>query len=112
MTLLYTFPTQFDAIYANRTLKEAGLDSQLMPVPRTVSASCGVCVVLPAEDQERIPAELWEKVRIDGVFLRTEGGWRPAVSEESRPPQGGGEREEEGGSADALRPEGPCRGPQ
>ena len=27
-----------------QTMKEAGLDSQLMPVPRTVSASCGVCV--------------------------------------------------------------------
>ena len=81
MTLLYTFPSQFDAIYANRTMKEAGLDSQLMPVPRTVSASCGVCVTLPAEDWGRIPVARWEKVRVDGVFLQTEAGWQPAGPE-------------------------------
>ena len=44
MLYLMTFSSHFDAIFANRTLKSAGLDVRLMPVPRAVSASCGTCV--------------------------------------------------------------------
>ena len=47
MLYLMTFSSHFDAIFANRTLKSAGLDVRLMPVPRAVSASCGTCVCFP-----------------------------------------------------------------
>ena len=78
MTLLYTFSSQFDAIYANRSMQEAGIHSRLMPVPRSLSASCGTCVTLPAGEEALIPPALWTKVQADGAFLQDGPGWVPA----------------------------------
>lgn len=38
-----TFYTHYDAIIFSRQLKAAGVESQLMPVPRALSSSCGTC---------------------------------------------------------------------
>ena len=59
MLYLMTFSSHFDAIFANRTLKSAGLDVRLMPVPRAVSASCGTCVCFPMKEGARPPEALW-----------------------------------------------------
>jgi len=39
-----TFHSHFGALSYHKTLKEQGISSKLMPVPRKVSASCGTCV--------------------------------------------------------------------
>ena len=45
MTYLATFSSQFDSILASRVLRSAGAAAtQLMPVPRELSTTCGTCV--------------------------------------------------------------------
>ena len=55
MTYLVTFHSHFDAILTNRTLKSAGVEVRLMPVPRSVSSSCGTCVIFPLEPGQSVP---------------------------------------------------------
>ena len=38
------------AIRAEHVLRQAGLETRLMPVPRHLSSDCGVCVQIRAED--------------------------------------------------------------
>lgn len=39
-----TFHTHLAALITNRTLTGLGVRSQMMPVPRKLSSSCGTCV--------------------------------------------------------------------
>ena len=39
-----TFYSHFGALTYYNALKEQGIDANLMPVPRSVSSSCGTCV--------------------------------------------------------------------
>ena len=41
------------AIKAETALRRAGIASKLMPVPRTVSSQCGVCLRVSLADAER-----------------------------------------------------------
>ncbi len=41
---LATFFTHFGAVSFNKTLEKHGQKGVMMPVPRVLSASCGVCV--------------------------------------------------------------------
>ena len=52
MTCVATFLTHFGALTLQRTLKKAGTPASMMPVPRSLSASCGVCVRFTAPDPE------------------------------------------------------------
>ena len=38
------FVTIHDVLKAERTLKDAGLDVEVVPVPRSLSSDCGVCI--------------------------------------------------------------------
>lgn len=38
------FATIHEVLRAERLLKEKGLDVEIMPVPRTLSSDCGVCI--------------------------------------------------------------------
>ena len=49
MTYLATFFTHFGALSLQRKLKKADIPVQMMPVPRSLSASCGVCIRFDAE---------------------------------------------------------------
>lgn len=50
MDLIATFYTHFGAMSFHRRLKREGLaDAEMMPVPRALSASCGVCVRYQAD---------------------------------------------------------------
>lgn len=76
MTYLVTFTSHFDAILANRTLKSAGLRVQLMPVPRTVSASCGTCVTFQLEAGDTIPVGVQQsQPHVEHVYRQEESGW-------------------------------------
>lgn len=71
MTYLSTYSSNFDAIVANRTLMSEGFDTQLMPVPRAVSASCGTCVRFRAEN----PPPVLDRVPLSGLYHEAAVGW-------------------------------------
>lgn len=51
MNLIATFHTHFGAVNFTRIIKKMGQDSVMMPVPRVLSASCGVCVKFQNDDE-------------------------------------------------------------
>ena len=91
MLYLMTFSSHFDAIFANRTLKSAGLDVRLMPVPRAVSASCGTCVRFtrpfdPAALSDEDLEALWRHLVWERLYSQCDGVW----TELARGPSRGG----------------------
>ena len=68
MTYLVTFRSHFDAILTNRALKSAGVDVRLMPVPRSLSSSCGTCVVFPLAPGQPIPDRVEPPVEVEHVY--------------------------------------------
>jgi hypothetical protein len=45
------FTTIHDVLKAERTLQGAGIDVEVLPVPRSLSSDCGVCIK-SAEEEE------------------------------------------------------------
>jgi hypothetical protein len=45
-----TFHTHFAAMSTFRTMKDAGIEAEMCPVPRVLSADCGTCVRYHADD--------------------------------------------------------------
>lgn len=71
MTYLATFPTQFDSIFASRTLQSAGASAaRLMPVPRELSTDCGTCVMF---DWDGAPPEV---ERANHIYQRVGTEWQ------------------------------------
>lgn len=56
-------PSTSHALRAEKVLHMAGIDSKLIPVPRSVSSDCGVCVRIRAEDRQAA-ADVLEKHKI------------------------------------------------
>lgn len=52
-TYIATFYTHAGALLSNRNLKETGIISNMMPVPRKLSSSCGTCVKYDADSPMR-----------------------------------------------------------
>lgn len=46
MEILVTFENRFDATFFAKVLKDTGIRCLMMPTPRTLSASCGVCAIV------------------------------------------------------------------
>ena len=46
------FHTIHDVLRAEKILKKAGIDHELVPVPRNLSSDCGVCVRSPVPIDE------------------------------------------------------------
>ena len=44
MTYIATFYSHFGALHFRKICQEAGIPAEMMPVPRTLSSSCGTCV--------------------------------------------------------------------
>jgi len=55
------------AIRAEKVLYQAGIESKLIPVPRHISSSCGVCLRIRRADQEAALRAL------EGAGLEIEG---------------------------------------
>lgn len=55
MKLIITFHTTTEAMAMEKACKEAGADGRLIPVPRAISAGCGLawCAKLESEDALR-----------------------------------------------------------
>ncbi|MEA5015079.1 MAG: DUF3343 domain-containing protein [Candidatus Limiplasma sp.] len=49
MEYLVTFYTHYGAMRFHKHCRGSGVPARMMPVPRELSASCGVCVRLQAE---------------------------------------------------------------
>lgn len=72
MTYIATFFTHFGAMSFQRERKRQGLGGQMMPVPRALSASCGVCVRFE-QAQEPQPQGA---VDLEGIYIEESGGYR------------------------------------
>ena len=73
MTYLITFLSHFDAILARRVLMGAGLGVELMPVPRRVSASCGICITFRAKEGFQLPNI--HGIKAENTYYKVEQGW-------------------------------------
>ncbi len=73
MNYLATFHTHFGALSLQRALKKQGITAQMMPVPRSLSASCGVCIRFTAET----PDSAHGAEDLDALYLETDGAYSP-----------------------------------
>ena len=64
-----TFPTTTAAMAMEGFCKGAGLPGRLIPVPRSITAGCGVCWSAPMEARERLEqAVMEERLAISGIY--------------------------------------------
>ncbi|MEG2421721.1 MAG: DUF3343 domain-containing protein [Oscillospiraceae bacterium] len=58
-----TFHTHLAALRTDRTLKALGVSSQMMPVPRRLSSSCGTCLCYDAQTDHQADMDTdWETI--------------------------------------------------
>ena len=65
-----TFHSHFGAMSYFKALKKQGISAKLMPVPRKVSSSCGICVCY-----EFISAIDSDDYELDCVYLESVDGY-------------------------------------
>jgi hypothetical protein len=63
-----TFRTTTGAMAMERSCKESGLPGRLIPVPRAITAGCGMCWAAPPEAREALE-ELVIKKHLDVVGI-------------------------------------------
>lgn len=63
------FHSTTGALQAEKRLKEKGIATKLIPVPRQLSSDCGVCLRFQREDEPKIK-KLLEEERIDVQGVR------------------------------------------
>lgn len=64
-----TFHTTTAAMEMERLCKEKGIPGRLIPVPRAITAGCGICWAAPAQEREEIEKFLMEqRIMIDGIY--------------------------------------------
>ena len=51
---LFTFNSTHQAILMEKTLKENGYETRLIPIPRSISASCGLAAKVLESDLEAV----------------------------------------------------------
>ena len=55
MEYIATFFTHFGAVRFKRECDRAGISARMMPVPRSLSSSCGTCVRFEADAGTSVP---------------------------------------------------------
>ncbi len=73
MSVVLLFPSIHYVLKAEKRLKEAGLRTEMIPVPKELSSDCGMALTLQEEDWERARSLLSGKLSPERVFRR-EGG--------------------------------------
>ncbi len=73
MECIATFYSHFGAIHYKKECERAGAQAAIMPVPRSLSSSCGTCVKFSVLMESDIPAVNEELEQIVEV---TSGGFR------------------------------------
>lgn len=56
MECLATFDTTHMALFFEKSCRASGLNVKIIPVPRQLSASCGLACSYPCGDEERVKA--------------------------------------------------------
>jgi len=78
-----TFPTTFFAIRAESILKKQSAIFKMVPVPRTISSSCGTALRCQCEDISSIKYALLEnEVELEGFYRLKEEGFKTPIVEE------------------------------
>lgn len=54
MECIATFETTHMALLFERTMRKNGLNVKIVPVPRSLSSSCGLACRYPCEEEERV----------------------------------------------------------
>jgi Protein of unknown function (DUF3343) len=57
MLLLATYASSHEALQAERRLKAAGLQVELIPAPRQIRSSCGFCLLAEVQDNGHLLLE-------------------------------------------------------
>ena len=55
---VFTFNSTTDAIAFERACKNNDIPGRLIPVPRAISAGCGIAWCSPMEEKDKVPAAL------------------------------------------------------
>lgn len=72
MIYIATFFSHYGAMHCKKLCDEAGIPARMMPVPRTLSSSCGTCVRMEAENADRLP----RTEEMEQIALEQENGWQ------------------------------------
>lgn len=66
---LLTFSSTHHALKAEEILKEEGIDLEVVPIPREISAECGLGMQFPLEQREKAENVLVDnKVHLSGSY--------------------------------------------
>ena len=66
---VYTFHTTTEAMKMEQCAREHGIPGRLIPVPRQISAGCGMAWAAPAEAKARTDEEIrLSDVEVEGVY--------------------------------------------
>ena len=66
MICIATFFSHFGAMRCKKTCDKTGISARMMPVPRTLSSSCGTCVRMEVENADQVPrSEETEQVALE-----------------------------------------------
>ena len=64
-----TFRTTTGAMAMERSCKAAGVPGRLIPVPRTITAGCGMCWAAPPGSREALEELVMrEHLDVDGIY--------------------------------------------
>ena len=64
-----TFRTTTGAMAMERSCKAAGVPGRLIPVPRTITAGCGMCWAAPPSAREAVEELVMARhLMIDGIY--------------------------------------------
>lgn len=64
-----TFPTTAGAMAMEKRCREAGLPGRLIPVPRSITAGCGLCWAAPVDSREAIEEFIVAgQIMVDGLY--------------------------------------------
>ncbi len=74
-TYLATFHTHLSALLSCQALGEAGYQARMMPVPRSLSSSCGTCVRYSAPEDCRALLDR----DAEALYQELEGRYAPLV---------------------------------
>lgn len=62
LKIVMAFYTTTDAMHTSALLKRAGIKGRLIPVPREISAGCGIAWCMEPEDYRAMPRDLCEQL--------------------------------------------------
>ncbi len=69
MKAVFTFPTTTQAMMMERCAREKGAPGRLIPVPREISAGCGMAWSAPAEDRGQLESLIAEKgIELEEIY--------------------------------------------